>query len=184
MSREAIKIMNDREAYFQIKYLMIDVDGTMTDAGIYYDENGNELKKFCTKDAAGFFAAKQAGIKTMVLTGRECQATTRRMQEMKVDYIVQNIKDKVAYLTKFIEEQNISWKEIGYLGDDLNDLSAMQLCGFSGCPADACVEVKERADYISKVDGGKGAVRDIIAFLLKQRNEWDEIVAQVYGVGI
>ena len=71
----------------QIKYLIIDVDGTMTDAGIYYDDHGNELKKFCTRDAAGFFAAKQAGIKIMVLTGRECQAVTRRMTELKVDFL-------------------------------------------------------------------------------------------------
>ena len=75
------------EDWKKIKYLIIDVDGTMTDAGIYYDDHGNELKKFCTKDAVGFFAAKQAGIKTMVLTGRECQATTRRMAEMKVDFL-------------------------------------------------------------------------------------------------
>ena len=68
----------------KIKYLILDVDGTMTDAGIYYDEHGNELKKFCTKDAAGFFAAHNVGIKTVVLTGRECKATTRRMSEMKI----------------------------------------------------------------------------------------------------
>ena len=77
-----------------IKVLVIDVDGTMTDAGIYYDETGNELKKFCTKDAAGFFAARIVGIKTMVLTGRECAATTRRMKELKVDYLCQNVKEK------------------------------------------------------------------------------------------
>ena len=78
--------------YHRIRYLVIDVDGTMTDAGIYYDEHGNELKKFCTKDAAGFFTAKQTGIKIMVLTGRECAATTRRMQEMKVDFLVQKLQ--------------------------------------------------------------------------------------------
>lgn len=92
----------DKERLCKIKYLVIDVDGTMTDAGIYYDEHGNELKKFCTKDAAGYFAAKRAGITLMVLTGRECQATLRRMQEMKFDYIVQNIKDKATYLTDFM----------------------------------------------------------------------------------
>ena len=80
-----------------IEYIVIDVDGTLTDAGIYYDEHGNELKKFCTRDAAGFFAAKILGIKTIILTGRECAATLRRMQELKVDHIVQNVKDKVSY---------------------------------------------------------------------------------------
>ena len=168
----------------KIKYLVIDVDGTMTDAGIYYDEHGNELKKFCTRDAAGVFAARQAGIRIMVLTGRECQATTRRMQEMKVDYLVQNIKDKVTYLKEFMSANNLTGEEMGYLGDDLNDLQSMMQCGFVGCPGDACLEVKEMADYISDVKGGHGAVRDIICFLLGQRGEWENIISEIYGTGI
>jgi 3-deoxy-D-manno-octulosonate 8-phosphate phosphatase (KDO 8-P phosphatase) len=168
----------------KINYLIIDVDGTMTDAGIYYDEHGNELKKFCTKDAAGFFAAKEAGIRIMVLTGRECAATTRRMTEMKVDYLVQNCKDKIAYLKQFMQENSITKEEIGYLGDDLNDLPPMNLCGFAGCPADACREVKERADYVSSVKGGSGAVRDIIEYMLRERGEWESVTAKVYGIGV
>lgn len=168
----------------KIKYLIIDVDGTMTDAGIYYDENGNELKKFCTKDAAGFFAAKKAGIRIMVLTGRECAATTRRMAEMKVDHLVQNCKDKVTYLAGFMKEHQIAGEEIGYLGDDINDLSAMGLCSFVGCPADSCAEIKERADYISTVRGGRGAVRDIIEHMLRERGEWETIMAELYGAGV
>lgn len=168
----------------QIRYLIIDVDGTMTDAGIYYDEHGNELKKFCTKDAAGFFAARRAGIQIMVLTGRECAATTRRMTEMKVDYLVQNCKDKTVYLAQFMKEHQITGEEIGYLGDDLNDLQPMKLCGFVGCPADACTEVRERADYVSCVKGGYGAVRDIIEHLLRERGEWEKTTGEIYGIGI
>lgn len=173
---------NDK--YLRIKYLVIDVDGTMTDAGIYYDENGNEFKKFCTKDAAGFFVAHQAGIKIMVLTGRECAATTRRMTEMKVDYLVQNIKDKIAYLDDFIQKEKVSYEEIGYLGDDLNDLAGMKKAGFAGCPEDACEEIKEICDYVSAVKGGHGAVRDIISHLLKERGEWESAISKVYGFGI
>lgn len=176
--------MKDREKLKQIKYLIIDVDGTLTDAGIYYDEHGNELKKFCTKDAAGFFAAHQAGIKIMILTGRECAATTRRMKEMKVDYLVQDCKNKVKYIQGFMRENNISKEDLGYLGDDLNDLPGMSLCGFVGCPADACEEVKERADYVSGIKGGYGAVRDIISYFLKECGEWETAISQVYGMGI
>lgn len=176
-------LMKRRVDWEKIQNLVIDVDGTMTDAGIYYDEHGNELKKFCTKDAVGFFAARHAGIKIMVLTGRECQATVRRMQEMKVDYIVQNIKDKATYLKEFMNEHHITNEEIGYLGDDLNDLQGMMLCGFVGCPQDACQEVKEIADYISDVKGGHGAVRDIVTYLLKQRDEWESIIWETYGTG-
>ena len=176
--------MRNKEQLDKIKYLVIDVDGTMTDAGIYYDEHGNELKKFCTKDAAGYFAAHQAGIRLMVLTGRECQATTRRMQEMKFDYVVQNIKDKASYLADFMETNGILQEEIGYIGDDLNDLPPMKLCGFVGCPADACEEVKAYADYVAQVKGGSGAVRDVICALLKERGQWEDAVSALYGIGI
>lgn len=167
-----------------IKYLVIDVDGTMTDGGLYYDENGNETKKFCTKDAAGFFAAHQVGMKIMVLTGRECKATTRRMSEMKVEYLCQNVKEKVSYLKNFMGENGIKKEEIGYIGDDLNDLPPMKLCGYVGCPEDACLEVKKIADYISPVKGGYGAVRDVIEHLFRENNLWNEAVSKVYGIGV
>lgn len=176
--------MKNKEKLKKIKYLIIDVDGTLTDAGIYYDENGNELKKFSTKDAAGFFAAHQVGMKIMILTGRECVATTKRMTEMKVEYLVQNCKDKVTYMQEFMKKNGISRDEVGYLGDDLNDLPGMQLCGFVGCPEDACAEVKERADYVSGIKGGYGAVRDIISYLLKEREEWETAITRTYGIGI
>ncbi len=176
--------MKKKEDFQRIKYLIIDVDGTMTDAGIYYDENGNELKKFCTRDAAGFFTARQMGMKIMILTGRECAATTRRMQEMKVDFLVQNIKDKFSYLEEFMHTEGISLDEIGYLGDDLNDLAGMKRAGFAGCPADACEEVRMICDYVSNVQAGHGAVRDIITWLLKQRGQWENAIVQVYGAGI
>ena len=175
--------MFDKAGLKKIKYLVIDVDGTMTDAGIYYDEHGNELKKFCTKDAAGYFAAQKAGIKLMVLTGRECQATTRRMQEMKFDYIVQNIKDKESYVRDFMKQNGISREKLGYIGDDLNDLPPMRLCAFVGCPVDACEEVKALSDFVSQIKGGYGAVRDVISAMLKKRGEWEQIAAELYGAG-
>ena len=167
-----------------LKYLVIDVDGTMTDAGIYYDEHGNELKKFCTKDAAGFFAAHAAGIKIIVLTGRECAATTRRMNEMKVDFLYQNIKNKKEFLSEFMKEKNIAKEKIGYIGDDLNDLVPMKLTGYVACPYDSCREIKDIADYISSNKGGHGAVRDIIEHILRENGEWNKVVAQIYDTGI
>jgi 3-deoxy-D-manno-octulosonate 8-phosphate phosphatase (KDO 8-P phosphatase) len=167
-----------------IKLIVIDVDGTMTDGGIYYDENGNELKKFCTKDAAGFFAAHKVGIEIMVLTGRECAATTRRMNELKVDYLFQNVKNKVEFLENFMKNNNISKNEMAYIGDDLNDLPPMKLVGYIGCPADSCQEIREVATYISPVKGGYGAVRDVIEHMLRESGEWDKAVADVYGFGV
>ena len=165
----------------KIKFLIIDVDGTMTDSGIYYDNFGNELKKFSTKDAAGFFAAHYAGMFIMVLTGRECPAVTRRMKELKVDYLFQNVKNKTNFLENFIEEKHLTREEIAYLGDDLNDLPAMKLAGFIGCPHDACEEVQAVADYISNFNGGSGAVRDIISYILKQSKLWKQAIDSIYG---
>ena len=167
-----------------ITHIIIDVDGTLTDGGIYYDENGNELKKFNARDAAGFFAARKAGIKTIVLTGRKCAATERRMTELGVDYLYQNIKNKLDFVKKFMDEHNLVNEEIGYVGDDLNDLPVINIVGFSGCPADACREVKERADYISRLKGGDGAVRDVIEHLLREDDSWNEVISEVYNVGI
>lgn len=167
-----------------IKLWVIDVDGTMTDGGLYYDENGNETKKFCTKDAAGFFAVHELGMEVMILTGRECKATTRRMTEMKVEYLNQNVKDKVRFLEDFMKKKNLTKDMVAYIGDDLNDLSPMKLCGFIGCPADSCLEVKDVANYISPIKGGCGAVRDVIEHLLRENNLWDKAVSKVYGIGV
>lgn len=152
----------------RIRYLVVDVDGTMTDSGIYYDSFGNEWKRFSTRDAAGFFAAKRAGIAVVVLTGRECAATMRRMNELGVEHLYQNVKDKAVFLKRFMNEKRIAKEEMGYIGDDLNDLAAMGLAGFVACPVDACREVKEIADYISPIKGGYGAVRDAVEWYLSK----------------
>ena len=167
--------------FSELNYLVIDVDGTLTDAGIYYDEHGNELKKFCTKDAAGFFAVKAMGIKTIVLTGRECAATARRMSDLKVDYVFQNVREKQRFLRSFMEENHIAKDQLGYIGDDLNDLLPMQMAGFKACPADSCEEIKRIADYVSTVNGGHGAVREIIEHALRASGDWDSLVEKIYG---
>ena len=168
----------------ELKYLVLDVDGTMTDGGIYYDEHGNELKKFNTRDAAGIFAALSAGIEVLVVTGRECKATEKRMKELGVKLLYQNIKDKTSFLQDFMQEHNVNKRELGYIGDDLNDLRPMQLAGFVACPCDGCDEIKAIANYISKVKGGDGVIRDVVMFLLRPSGLWSECVTKVYSIGI
>ena len=159
-----------------IKYIILDVDGTLTDGGIYYDDKGNELKKFNTKDAAGLYAAKEAGIIIIVLTGRECKATARRLAELGINELHQGVKDKVTWIKKWMVENSIISDDVGYIGDDLNDLAPMHLCGFVGCPVDSCVEVKENATYISPIKGGDGAARDIIEHYLREIGLWSSMV--------
>ena len=165
-----------------IKYWVVDVDGTMTDAGIYYDENGNETKKFCTKDAAGYFAARAVGMEIIVITGRECQSVTKRLTELGVEKIFQNIKNKKSFLFEYMQKYGISKDQVAYIGDDLNDLPAMSLAGYIACPADACIEIKQKADYISTNKGGNGAVRDCIEYVLRSVELWDEAIKKVYFI--
>ena len=170
--------------FSELKYLFLDVDGTLTDGGIYYDENGNEIKKFNTKDAAGIFAAKSLGIKIIVITGRECKATQRRLEELNIDCIYQNVKNKEDFIKQFIKKNNILKNELGYIGDDLNDYSSMKLVGFVGCPKDACKEIKNISKCISNLNGGQGAVRDIIEQMLEKENKWKDVINNIYNVGI
>ena len=165
----------------KLKYMIVDVDGTMTDSGIYYDDTGNELKRFSTKDGAGFFAAQRGVIEIIVITGRECAATTRRMQEFKVKELYQNIRPKKTFIEEYMAKRRIERDEIGYIGDDINDLPSMKLCGFVGCPADSCREVLDIADYVSPYNGGHGAMRDVIEHIFRERGEWDKLVDEIYG---
>lgn len=116
-----------------IRLLVLDVDGTMTDGGVYYDATGNELKKFAIKDGAGLVLARTAGIRVMICTGRECEAVRRRAADLKITDIYQNVGKKEAFLRDFMAENGYARDDVAYCGDDLNDLAAMALCGFVAC---------------------------------------------------
>lgn len=168
------------------KLWIIDVDGTLTDSGIYYDSFGEEIKKFCTKDAAAFFALKKIGVETMILTGRESKATEKRMSELHVTYIFQGIKNKKEFLDNFLKNDKnseLSYNDIAYIGDDLNDYPVMSLCGYKASPADGCTEMKQISDYVSLVRGGYGAVRDIVEHYLIEKGIWGNLINELYGVG-
>ena len=167
-----------------IRYIVLDVDGTLTDGGIYYDSTGNELKKFCTKDGTGILCARAAGITVVVLTGRECPATVRRLTELGVTELYQGVRDKAAWLKAWMNEKGARKGDVGYIGDDVNDLAPMKCCGYIGCPADAAAEVKELADYVSPISGGHGAARDVIEHLLREAGRWADIVNSAYNAGI
>lgn len=163
----------------EIKYLVLDVDGTLTDGSVYYDENGNEIKKFSAKDGIGFVAAHICDMKIVVMTGRECKATERRMEELNVDYLFQKVKNKCDFLKMFMDQNNIKKEEVCYIGDDINDFGAMKLVCFVGCPKDACEEVLSIANYVSGLNGGYGAVKDIVLHILKERGQWEQVLEKI-----
>ena len=167
-----------------IKLLVLDVDGTMTDGGVYYDARGNELKKFAIKDGAGLVLARAAGLQTMICTGRACEAVRRRAEELHVTHLHQGVTDKAAFLRAFLAEHGLRREEVAYCGDDLNDLGAMALCGFVTCPADAVDAVRQRADYCCPHGGGAGAVRDAVEEILRRDGRLAGAVQAAFGVAL
>lgn len=164
-----------------IKYIFLDVDGTLTDGGLYIDSNKQEMKKFCVQDGAGIILARAVGIECIILTGRSSKCVEQRAQELKIKYVYQGIKNKEKFVVDFINNEGLNKLEIGYIGDDLNDLYAMKNVGFVGCPKNAANEVKSISHYISSINGGSGAVRDCIEHILKQRNQWNLAIEKAFG---
>lgn len=167
-----------------IRLLVLDVDGTMTDGGVYYDATGNELKKFAIKDGAGLVLARAAGIRTVICTGRESAAVRRRAADLKITDVYQNVSDKAAFLRDFMQQNGCDAQQVAYCGDDLNDLAAMALCGFVACPADAAPEVRAAADYVCPQAGGAGAVRGAVEAILRQDGRWQAAVQAAYGAKV
>ena len=167
-----------------IRLLVLDVDGTMTDGGVYYDASGNELKKFAIKDGAGIVLAHAAGMEIMICTGRACEAVRRRAEELKVEYLYQNVHGKADFLRNFMAEHGLTADEVAYCGDDLNDLAAMALCSFVACPADAAPEVTARATCRLPQKGGEGAVRGAVEAILRRDGRWPEAVRKAFGAEV
>lgn len=165
-----------------IRLLVLDVDGTMTDGGIYYDSHGTEIKKFAARDGAGLLIARSTGIKVMICTGRESEPVRRRATELKLDYVYQNVRRKSDFLREFMVQNGYAKEEVAYCGDDINDLAAMNLCGFVACPADASDIIRARADYICPQNGGHGAVRGAVQKILETDGRWKDAVFATFGV--
>lgn len=166
--------------YKKIKMIVLDVDGTLTDGGIYYDTNGNEIKRFDVKDGLGIKVAMEAGLKFAILTGRQSPMVRRRAEELGIQYLIEGVQKKAPALMALSEKTGILMDEMGYIGDDWNDLPAMMMTAFKACPADAAEEIKAVADYISISPGGYGAVRDCLHKLLKERIEWEYWARKLY----
>ena len=152
----------------EIKLLILDVDGTLTDGKIYMGENGEIMKAFNAHDAVGVRKLKDYNITPIIITGRISKITENRAKEMYVDEIYQNIDNKLEKLESILKNKNISYKNVAYIGDDENDLECMKKCAFCACPNDAMDVIKKQCNYISNLNGGQGAVRDIIEYMIKE----------------
>ena len=151
-----------------VKLFVSDVDGVLTDAGMYYSENGDELKKFNTHDGMAFQILREHGVKTGIVTSENTQIISRRAAKLKVEYLYQGKKHKgkLSVVKEICEKEGISLDEVAYIGDDINCYELLSSVGFAACPANAVEKIKNLPQIIQlEKNGGEGVVREFIAFL-------------------
>ena len=162
-----LSLLNNNQDNTNIKLFLTDVDGVLTDAGMYYSENGDELKKFNTRDGKAFELLRNAGIKTGIITSEKTKIVEARAKKLKVDYLFQGALDKLPIIKEICDDENISISDVAYIGDDLNDELALRNVGFAFCPQDARIKIKNIHNIkILKTNWGDGAVREAVDFLL------------------
>ncbi len=159
-----------------LKALLLDIDGVMTDGSITFDFKGREIKQFHVQDGLGVYYARKAGLFVGFITGRTSRVNKIRAVELNVDFLDQGHKNKLKPYTVFKEKFHLEDDEIGFVGDDLLDLPIMLKCGFPASVKNGRSEIKKIAQYVTEKPGGEGAVREVIEFILKQQCKWQDIV--------
>ena len=145
----------------EIKMVLTDCDGCLTDGGMYYSENGDEMKKFNTKDGMAFKLLREHGIITGIITGENVTLNKRRAEKLKLDVYEPGCTDKAECIKRICAEKDIDIKNVLYVGDDINDRDVLALVGYGCAPSDAVDEVKVVAKYITRAKGGEGVIREI-----------------------
>jgi 3-deoxy-D-manno-octulosonate 8-phosphate phosphatase (KDO 8-P phosphatase) len=156
----------------EIKLLVLDVDGVLTDGSLFFGASGEELKVFYVRDGLGMRRALQGGIEIAVITKRKSEAVLRRMEELGVKYVYMGIDNKEPVLQELADKLGIKYAHIAYIGDDLPDLVAVQKVGLGIAVHDAAAEVVAGAKWRTNASGGRGAVREVCEQLLKARGSW------------
>ncbi|MCG8632787.1 MAG: HAD hydrolase family protein [Desulfobacterales bacterium] len=166
-----------KEKLHNIRLLLLDVDGVLTDGSITYTDAGEQIKSFNSKDGLGLRLLMDSGVSVGIVTGRTSGALLHRCKNLGIDLIFDGIKDKAAAFEDIVRKTGIPGSRIGFVGDDLMDLPAMVRAGISFTVADAPEEVREHADITTDLPGGHGAVRQVCEIILKSCGKWDNIVA-------
>ncbi|WKB37177.1 HAD hydrolase family protein [Terrilactibacillus sp. S3-3] len=161
----------------KIKLIVLDVDGVLTNGQLFIGTDGTEYKSFHCQDGLGITLAKYAGIKFAIITGRKSRAVSIRAEELGIDFIYQGVNAKLEKLDELLAELGYNYKEVCYIGDDLNDLPILERIGFSAAPSNAVPFVKSRVDFVTERPGGSGAVREVIDRLLVDLHDYDALVS-------
>jgi YrbI family 3-deoxy-D-manno-octulosonate 8-phosphate phosphatase len=159
----------------RITHLILDVDGVFTDGCIYYGADGEMMKKFDMRDGMGLEILRQYGVEVMVMTSENSQIVASRMKKLKIDDVYLGVKDKYSLLSRIVRDRNLSFSQIAYMGDDVNDLANMCAAGWSLAPANATQPIKNHADVILQNDSANGAIREATEFIIKYNHRYDKV---------
>jgi len=148
------------------KIILTDIDGVWTDGGMYYDQTGNEWKKFNTSDSAGVLFCKKLNIPVGIITGETTNIVKRRAEKLKIDFLYEGISNKLPIAQEICDSLNVSLDEVAYIGDDIGDLSLLLKVGISACPNNASDYIKSKVDFVTQKNGGEGAFREFVETIL------------------
>jgi len=164
-----------------LKLLLLDVDGVLTDGSILVHADGSESKQFNIRDGAGIVWAQRAGLSIGLLSARVAEATAVRAAQLGITIVSMGGADKLAGYERILADAGLSDDQVGYMGDDLQDLPVLRRAGFSAAPADAAPEVRAAVQWVSASGGGRGAVRECIEHVLRSQGNWRTAVSGYLG---
>ena len=166
-----LEIQNSKFKIERIKWLFTDIDGVWTDCTILYSSKGEEMKAFSYRDGMGAERLRKlTSIKIAIITGENSEIVSRRAEKLNIETIFLGIKNKLEVVEKFMVANNLSWENIAYIGDDLNDIEVMKHASLCACPADAYKDVLVISNYICEKKGGEGAFREFCEFLIENQS--------------
>lgn len=161
----------------RVKLFLCDVDGILTNATVFIGD-GREFKEFHIRDGLGLRLLQRSGVKVGWVSNRPSTATQQRADELKIDFLFQAQGSKVAAVEGILKQAGFDWDEVCYMGDDIVDLRALKRAGVAVGVPSAIDEVKNLADYVTKAEGGQGAVREVVGLILKAQNKWQRLVTE------
>lgn len=165
----------------RIKLLLMDCDGVLTDGRIWVLESGEDQKAFHTRDGLGLELLHRAGVKSGVISGRVSSALERRAAKLGMSYVRQGCEEKQQAFAEIVADAGLTNAEVGFAGDDLNDIPLMLQSGLALAVADAALETRNHAHYVTEARGGHGAVREMVELILKSQGRWDDVVRHYTG---
>lgn len=162
----------------RVQLLLLDVDGVLTDGGVTWNNQGIESKTFHIRDGLGLKLWQRAGCRAGIVTGRSSHVVQLRANELGIGIVRQGVEDKLATTAGILADTGLAWEDTAFIGDDLPDLAVIARCGVGIAVADACAEVRAAAALVTRLPGGRGAVREAIERLLRARGSWESIVGR------